>query len=241
MSKEVTALNRFCRRLTRLALVAAAMLHLPALAGPESFLEQFRPSRTRTPLRCGVTLAASVPNPLNASLDCDAGRLGFSVGGGMFSQRLDIKNQDAKVWIDAGNLEVRLRWHPLGSVFFVGGALGYQSLSLRAQKDVEIDYELWTETATAKVELVTRRPYAMPHVGWGFTFAKHVAVGLELGLLVPIDPRTSAGIDVDGEGLSGMGLDFLSLFGLADLGEDELKKLGGYALPYASLRVGWTF
>lgn len=242
-------MHRSIRWLIRLALIATAVMHTSALAEGARrglalrlpFIEKIQPAWKRARFQCTVSAAASLPNPLNASLDCRRDKLGFSVGGGLFSSDIQIASQDARARLSGNNLELRLRWYPWGGRFFVGSALGYQNLELKAEKNVDVDYVLWSETVTASLDFKTHRPYVMPHLGWSWTFAKRAVVGLELGWLVPIAPKTHVNVDADGEGLSGLGVDFVKLFGVTDMAEGELAKLGDAGLPYVALRVGWAF
>jgi hypothetical protein len=226
--------------------VASPLGVLPAaFAGPAGRIPFIAPHPSfppRTQLQCGASLAAAMPNPVSASLDCKMGQLGFSVGGGLFSHKFGISSLDARARIDAGNIEARLRWYPFGRAFFLGGALGYQSLHLKVEKDVEVDFGLWTETVTATVQLETRRVYATPHLGWELTFAKHATVGLEVGALVPIAPRTTVDVSLDSHGgLTVLAVGLADLFGMDDLAEDKVKQVGRYPLPYFAVRAGWTF
>jgi hypothetical protein len=190
------------------------------------------------PLRVGPTVQLGVPHLLSYGVDLLYDRrfgFGFSTGKATTTLVDPIKLQIAH-W------DVRARWHPRTSPFFVGLACGEQRLVGRAEDTLSPklgDVELRVQTS---VQVTATTVYLTPHIGWFEMAAGGLTIGAELGAQVPVGSRTSTEAAFENVAPSQVAAikrtkeysDFEKKV------DDARKLLGSTTLPYVTLlRLGW--
>lgn len=190
------------------------------------------------PFRVGPTFQLGVPHLLNYGVDLLYDRrlgFGFSTGKATTTLVDPIKLQIA-------NWDVRARWHPRASPFFVGLACGEQRLVGRAEDTLSPkvgDVELRVQTA---VQLTATTVYLTPHIGWFEMSAGGLTIGAEIGAQVPVGSRTSTEAAFENVAPSQVAA-IKRTKEYADFEkkvDDARKLLGSTTLPYVTLlRLGW--
>jgi hypothetical protein len=190
------------------------------------------------PLRVGPTIQLGLPHIFNYGLDLLYDRrfgFGFSTGKATTTLVDPIKMQIA-------NWDVRARWHPRTSPFFVGLACGEQRIVGRAEDTLSPrvgDVELRVQT---QVQVTATTVYLTPHIGWFELSAGGLTIGAEIGAQVPVGSRTSLEVafeDVPPSQVAALKRtkeysDFEKKV------DDARKLLGSTTLPYVTLlRLGW--
>jgi hypothetical protein len=198
------------------------------------------PNLDRTPAeyRYGVAASLALPHLVNLSLE------------GMFQDKFGISFNWGNVTRSLANVDVamrhqdiRLKWFPMSSSFFVGVALGQHQLTGELYRDIK---ETTTnQTISTNGKLVASANYVAPHVGWFSVWDSGFTMGCDFGWLVP----------------SGVSTSFTSSFGSLPSGvtaetleatneykemkkdlEDSAKKYASTPVPFATLiRIGWMF
>jgi len=197
------------------AAAAGAPRPFSSTVSTEAPAEVEHPRRaTRLGLILGVV---SVPNPASAQLFA---RLGRHLGAGVAVSALPASLSD--VILRAANvpgaavetlaIDAELRIFPMGGSFFLGSALGRQSLTASARKGSE----------TATIDVITI--YATPRLGWLAIWDSGFSLGLDLGVQVPLSAdfmtrTTNAALD-----------------GYA---RSAAQLIGSTPLPSLGLRMGW--
>jgi hypothetical protein len=197
----------------------------------------------------GGALSVNLPHPV--FLDGTyrySPKWSFSLGLGGLSVPFKMKNGgDANISITA--LDARARWHPWEGSFFLGAIVGVQKFGGSVTQDIPITLD--TGSGTQTIPLDTRITadivslYLTPHLGWQWIFKNGLLLGLEVGVQVPVGPKTTLGVETDNP-LTNVALAVVQTTqqykdldaSLQDVG----KKIGTIPLPYfTALRVGYMF
>ncbi len=200
---------------------------------------QSDPGRDRVPenFMIGGTAALEFPHLLNMGLESlFYHRFGVSLNYGNVTK--SINNIDVAM----KHTDVRLRWFPWESAFFVGAAVGQHQMSGEVNR--QVSEQTTKQKYATHGKLVATANYIAPHFGWFSVWDSGFTLGCDFGYLVPLSPKAT----------------FTSSFANAPAGSDETLKdtaeykkmksdLDGSAKSYASkklpfstlLRIGWMF
>jgi len=187
--------------------------------------------------RVGATAALTLPHMLNFAVETLI-RKDFSVSANYGNVSRSLSNVD----VTLRHADIRLRWFPYETPFFVGLALGQHQLT--GELDRNVTEPTSKQTVGAHGKLVASANYVAPHVGWFSVWDSGFIVGLDIGYLLPASPKSKftasfknppAGTESALEETS----EFKNL--KTDL-EDAAKKHASKPTPFASLlRFGWMF
>jgi hypothetical protein len=178
-------------------------------------------------LRLGPTVAVGLPHPITYGLDATYDQW---IGGAFSVGAYKGKAQDVTIKID--NWDVRLRWFPLRTSFFVGAAYGNQTLKGETSKKIS-----GTDTT---VTLDIKTTYLTPHVGWFKTWDVGFTMGFELGYQMPLSSSADLDTDTDDTAAEEAVKATDDYKDLESDAEEQGEKLGKKGLPYITLmRLGW--
>jgi hypothetical protein len=195
--------------------------------------------------KVGVTAGLEFPHILTGQVDLNYNprwTIGFNLGG--FAYTVQASSGAIPLSMAAGN--VHARWAPFHGTFFLGLAAGVQKVGASVSKSYSVtDSSSGSSIAVpALAALNVTSPFITPHLGWyvatrwGFTF------GIEGGLQIPINTSS----DIDLEITDATQAQYLDLIKSSQPYQDaetnienEIGKYLNIKLPYAAIRLGWTF
>lgn len=123
------------------------------------------------PVTLGPTIGAALPHPMNVGLEGRyMDRFGFAFNYG-FLPELKIPFGDAKAKLNSWDL--RARWFPMRGAFFLGVALGRQTLT--GVRNDQVLGESQESTLSADTN------YLSPHLGWRWVAESGFVWGVDLG------------------------------------------------------------
>ena len=187
--------------------------------------------------RYGAAASLALPHLVNLSLEGmfrDKFGISFNLG--------NVTRSLANVDVAMRHQDIRLKWFPMSSSFFVGLALGQHQLTGELYRDIK---EMTTnQTISTHGKLVASANYAAPHVGWFSVWDSGFTMGFDVGYLIPFGVKdkftgsfknaptgTEDGLR-DSNGYKGMKKDL----------EDSAKYYASKPLVFADLlRIGWMF
>jgi hypothetical protein len=146
----------------------------------------------------------------------------------------------ANTQVGVSHLEFRGRWHPFSGAFYIGGALGSQTINATGRQTVDVG----GTPVPVKIDLKLASPYFMTHIGWMWIFDSGFTLGLELGTQRGGNGRSDLELTVEDPSTSKTVAEIQAspAYQLFESGvENELGKLGKIALPYYGVRFGWMF
>lgn len=187
--------------------------------------------------RLGLSAALTLPHMLNFAIESMIKR-NFSVSLNYGNVTRSLSNVD----VSLKHQDIRFRWFPYESAFFVGLGVGQHQLIGEMDRSIKLTAESPVVVATGKLN--ASATYAVPHVGWFSVWESGFVVGFDIGYLLPskseskfshsfsgASPGTEATLTESG--------DFKKL--KSDL-EDAAKKHASQPTPFTSLlRIGWMF
>ena len=187
--------------------------------------------------RVGASAALTLPHMLNFAVESLILK-SFSVSLNYGNVTRSLNNID----IALRHQDLRFRWFPYQSSFFLGLALGQHQLT--GELDRNVKETTTSQAISAHGKMVATANYVAPHVGWFSVWDSGFIVGFDLGYLIPASPKST----------------FTSSFKNAPAGteatlmetddykkmkkdlEDSAKTQASKRLPFASLlRLGWMF
>jgi len=197
------------------------------------------PGRDRVPenFMIGATAALTFPHLINLGLDTLIyHRFGVSLNYGNVTKSINSVDVSMK------HTDVRLRWFPWESSFFVGAAFGQHQMS--GEVDRQVSEPTTKQKYATHGKLVAKANYIAPHFGWFSVWDSGFTLGCDFGYLVPSSPKST----------------FTSTFANAPAGSEETlketaeykkmksdlegsaKSYAGKKLPFSTLlRIGWMF
>jgi hypothetical protein len=187
--------------------------------------------------RLGLSASLSLPHMLNFALESMIGR-NFSVSVNYGNVTRSLNNVD----VSLKHQDIRLRWFPYSSSFFVGLGLGQHQLT--GELDRTIKTTAQSQAVSAHGKLNASATYAVPHVGWFSIWDSGFVVGFDVGYLFPGNTKstfshTFKDAPAGTETTLTESADFKKL--KSDL-EDSAKKHASRPTPFTSLlRLGWMF
>jgi hypothetical protein len=197
------------------------------------------PGRDRVPedFMIGATAALTFPHLLNLGLDTLIyHRFGVSLNYGNVTKSINSIDVAMK------HTDVRLRWFPWESSFFVGAAVGQHQLS--GEADRQVSEPTTKQKYATHGKLVAKANYIAPHFGWFSVWDSGFTLGCDFGYLVPSSPKATftssfANAPAGSEDTLKDTAEYKKM--KSDL-EDSAKSYAGKKLPFASfLRIGWMF
>lgn len=188
----------------------------------------------------GASLSLQLPHPANISIEARPSpsfSASFSLGG---LPTVSVNNVSASVF--SPNLHGR--WHVFGGSFFLGGILGYQTLTGSTTQDILITSPV-TATVPTLVSLTIKDLYFTPHLGWAWGMgSRGFFLGLEAGVQVPFAPSSTLDIEVTDPSLAQYvaAVQSTAQYQQAENDvEDVANRIGLLKFPYFALRMGWMF
>jgi hypothetical protein len=187
----------------------------------------------------GPTVQIGFPHPLTYGLEAIYEKtisFGFSLG------QYTLKVDPAEIKIQ--NSEIHARWHPFSGSFFLGAAYGKQTLTGKAEDDLQVDVAGQSQTVPTSIKVDIDNGYVTPHIGWFAVYYTGLVLSFELGAQIPLSP--SADVTLDTSSLSAAQRDaVLASDEYKDLkkkADDTAKLLGQKTVPYITLfRLGYFF
>ncbi|MEK6579120.1 MAG: hypothetical protein AABZ55_07825 [Bdellovibrionota bacterium] len=185
----------------------------------------------------GLSLTVGVPHPVNLAYekvyDPD-----WTAAAGLGSLKLTFQN---KYTIGISNIDARVRWHPFQGAFFLGGILGFQTLSGAASEGIVVGPTTVPTTLSLNITSI----FLTPHLGWvwgirnpGFFF------GLELGEQLPFGASSKLNVAIDDPSLASQLSAVqatLAYQSLLDKLQTYSNQIGLIKFPYAAIKLGWIF
>jgi hypothetical protein len=171
-------------------------------------------SRSRS-LRFGILAGSGAPQPLGLEAFArfnDYFGAGFGIGllpAPVGEALLAAAGQNGS--LDSMAFEGELRLFPFRGAFYLGGALGHMGLSATGRSH---GYPVAVDIGTI---------YAAPRFGWLGTWDSGFAIGLDLGVQVPISPDVTVKSDSPGQSYI----------------ESAARQLASSPLPTIALRMGF--
>ncbi len=187
--------------------------------------------------RLGLSASLSLPHMLNFALESMIGS-NFSVSVNYGNVTRSLNNVD----VSLKHQDIRLRWFPYSSSFFVGLGLGQHQLTGELDRTIKTSAE--SQAVSAHGKLNASATYAVPHVGWFSIWDSGFVVGFDVGYLFPANSKstfshTFKDAPAGTETALTESADFKKL--KSDL-EDSAKKHASRPTPFTSLlRLGWMF
>jgi hypothetical protein len=187
--------------------------------------------------RVGVSASLSLPHMLNFAIDSMIGS-NFSVSLNYGNVTRSLNNVD----VSLKHQDIRLRWFPYSTSFFVGLGLGQHQLT--GELDRNIKLITLNQTVSVHGKLDASATYAVPHVGWFSIWESGFVVGFDIGYLLPANSKSTFShrfkdAPAGTEATLTETADFKKL--KSDL-EDSAKKNASSPTPFTSLlRLGWMF
>ena len=186
----------------------------------------------------GPSLLVGFPHPINLSVDK---RVTDKYSAGIAAGALSLTLQSSGIKVSVSNFEVRGRWHPFSGSFILGGILGYQHLVGSGSTSILV----LNANVPTTVNLIVNSLFFTPHLGWFWTWSSGFTLGFELGLQIPLSPKSTLDVTID-DPLYNSLLDLVKLTSpyqkLESDIEGQANRLAKSALPYATaLRLGWMF
>ena len=189
--------------------------------------------------RIGVTGALEFPHVINYALDSLMfQKYGLSINRGSLSRNVN------GIEVSMVHTDVRFRYHPWGGSFFGGIALGQHIITGEKSRDITTTYNGASKSVNATVKVTAKSNYVTPHIGWFTIWEPGFTMGLDLGWLFPVSPKTA--IDDSYTGLPAGGEEtFRATPEYAKLKSDIDDTVQSYAkksLPFVTMiRIGWMF
>lgn len=185
--------------------------------------------------RIGVTGALEFPHIVNFGLETLMyQKYGFSIDRGAVSRNIN------GIDVSIVHTDLRFRYHPWGGSFFGGIALGQHTLT--GEKSRDITYS--GATVKTNVKITAKSNYVTPHIGWFTIWEPGFTMGLDLGWLFPVSPKTT--VDDTYSGLpAGTEETFRNTAEYTKLKSDVDDSVQAYSkksLPFVTMiRMGWMF
>jgi hypothetical protein len=189
--------------------------------------------------RLGLSASLSLPHMLNFALESMIGS-NFSVSVNYGNVTRSLNNVD----VSLKHQDIRLRWFPYSTSFFVGLGLGQHQLTGELDRTIKVSAESNAVSAPVNGKLKASATYAVPHVGWFSIWDSGFVVGFDVGYLLPANSKstfshTFKNAPAGSETALTESADFKKL--KSDL-EDSAKKHASRPTPFTSLlRLGWMF
>jgi hypothetical protein len=178
------------------------------------------------PWRLGASAALGIPHPVTYGLDATWNRtVAVALSFGSFTA------ETGGVTLKISNWDIRARWFPWRSSFFLGVACGAQTLGVVAENEIEGE--------PYKVTIDVKTSYLTPHFGWLARWRSGFMLGFEVGYQMPLANASTVSVDsnLDEEALA-EDKEFQSSL---DDAEDAADEFGEKALPYVTLlRLGYS-
>lgn len=183
-----------------------------------------------------LTLLGGFPHPVNASFDVRGTKWGFGITGGYSRFAVDYKNTGSYT-TQFKNIEMRLRYHPWGGIFFFGVAAGYQELNGVSNRALSVSGITIDSTGNSQLKSF----YAIPHVGWFIVAKGGFTIGLEAGAMLPFGAKSSTSI-TSGNPLLAVATNSDDYKALQSNNQKFSDNFGKSLVPFVTaLRLGWSF
>ena len=188
-------------------------------------------------VRVGLSAALTIPHMLNFAIESlirDKASVSLNYG----SVTRSLSNID----VSLKHYDIRLRWFPFATSFFVGAALGQHQLI--GELDRNIKEVTTNQTVSARGKLFASANYVAPHVGWFKVWDSGILVGFDLGYLFPTGPKTkfSSTFKNPPAGTESTLKETSEYKKLRSDLEDAAKTHASKPTPFSSLlRLGWMF
>lgn len=189
--------------------------------------------------RIGVTGALEIPHIVNFGLDTLMfQKYGVSINRGSVTRNIN------GVDVSMVHTDLRLRYHPWGGSFFGGVALGQHIMTGEKSKDISVTSNGTTTKVSANVKLTAKANYIAPHIGWFAVWEPGFTMGMDLGWLVPVSPRTTVddsygNLPAGAEEALKNTAEYTKL--RSDL-DDSVQSYAKKSLPFLTMiRLGWMF
>lgn len=190
--------------------------------------------------RVGATASLALPHMLNFALESLIGS-NMSVALNYGNVTRSLSNVD----VSLKHQDIRFRWFPYSSSFFVGIGLGQHQLTGELDRNITIKGPDNKDIAVAaRGKLSASAKYAVPHVGWFSVWESGFVVGFDVGYLFPTDTKSSFSHTFKNPpaGSEGTLVETPEFKKLKNDLEDSAKKHASRPAPFTSLlRLGWMF
>jgi hypothetical protein len=195
--------------------------------------------------RVAATVGLEFPHLLAGELDFiynPRWTLGVNLGG--FAYTFNTTQGPIPFSMAAGTIKVR--WAPFQGTFFLALGGGLQKLGASGSRTFTVTDSTSGQSVNipASASLDINSPYIAPHLGWfvasrvGFTF------GFEAGLQIPFKSSSDIELEITDAAQS----QYLQLIqatqeyqAVRTEIQDAIGKFANIVLPYAAIRIGWTF
>ncbi len=193
----------------------------------------------------GFSLSLNIPHPIFAELEhrfTPKWSMGLGAGGFALNS-LKIGNLPVKLSI--GAIDARLRWYPWSKSFYMGAALGVQRFSGQATDSIPVTVSGTTVNIPTTVKVDINSLYVTPQLGWLWIWDSGFLLGFDLGVQVPISPKTTLEITSDNR-VANVALALVQETAQFKKLEKDITdagdKIGKIPLPAITVfRIGWMF
>lgn len=209
-----------------------AILWLSALLGmPTSHAED----------RSLILLSPQFPHIYQLSYEKLKRANGFSWGVGTgYVPPLTFNASGTQVTVGMFHGEAHGRYHPFGGGFFLGAALGFQSVPASGEQPIDVGGGVSVPT---KAKTTLKNAYATPMLGWLWATDYGFSIGLEGGMQFGFMSSSSVGIEITDPSLQNYQSTVESTAAYRSLRtevEEGLNKIGNIQIFHLALRLGWA-
>jgi hypothetical protein len=166
---------------------------------------------------------------------------GFSWGvGSGFVPPLKFDASGTQVTVGMFHGEAHGRYHPFGGGFFLGAALGYQSVPASGEQTIDIGGGINVPT---KASTTLKNAYATPMLGWLWATDYGLSIGFEGGMQFGFMSSNTLGIEITDATLQQYQATVESTTAYQELRasvQDGLNKIGNTKIFHFALRLGWA-
>lgn len=189
-------------------------------------------------LRLGPVVGVGVPNLLNFGLTAKVTPyFGFGVNVGVIpTVKLPLYGQATLSYTE---YDAYLRVYPFGGGFFLGSGLGYASIKAtfkQTQSIPDIAGVIAAQDVTVSSEATVKSMILTPQIGYLHIFDSGVALGIGVGLQVPISPSdVTFGVTLP------PGVPAQYTASTTNEIQSTLKDVGQQVIPTFDLKIGYLF
>ena len=166
---------------------------------------------------------------------------GFSWGIGTgYVPPLTFNASGTQVTVGMFHGEAHGRYHPFGGGFFLGSALGFQSVPASGSQTIDIGGGINVPT---KASTTLKNAYATPMLGWLWATDYGLSLGLEAGMQFGFMSSNTLGIEITDASYQQYQATVESTASYQSLRasvQDGLNKIGNTQIIHFALRLGWA-
>jgi hypothetical protein len=207
----------------------------PSMTGGDNEFDSYTPDR----FRMGLSGAITVPHVLNLAIESDIDRkYGVSLNYGNVARNIN------GIDVEMRHVDIRFRYFAHSTSFFYGLGFGQHVLTGKTKSNISATIADQPRVVATQLKLRAQSNYVLPHVGWFAVWEPGFTIGLDIGALLPMGPKSSFEANFSGvqpaeeETLRSSSNYTKEKKNLEDATEAVAKK----TLPFVTMmRVGWMF